>query len=69
MKTCTVWGDMLSDRTSDQYPTVTVCDACVEKHQQAGKDSKILSVNSEYDSLYGEECYFCEKTKEEEDAE
>ncbi len=54
MKTCTVWGDLSSDRTSEQYPTVTVCNSCVAKHQKAGEDSKIVSVNGRYDSLYGE---------------
>jgi hypothetical protein len=31
MKTCTIWGDMSSDRAYEQYPTVTVCASRAEQ--------------------------------------
>ncbi len=65
MKTCMIWGDMSSDRASEQYPSVTVCDDCVSAEQSSGEDSKIVTV-SEYDSSLGDACEFCGKTAEEE---
>nr|WP_294552622.1 hypothetical protein [uncultured Rhodopila sp.] len=69
MKTCTIWGDLSSDRASEQYPNVTVCDSCVERRQAKGEEPPILSVDGRYDSYHGEVCHFCQKTKDEEDAE
>jgi len=66
MKTCMVWGDMTADSAADQYPLVTVCDECVKSI--AGKeDSPIVAIEGGYDYAHGEECHFCDKTKEEED--
>ncbi len=67
MKACMVWGDLSSDRTSEQYPTVTVCDACVTS-QMAAENSQIVNVVGKYDPDYGEQCFFCDKDKDEEDA-
>jgi hypothetical protein len=53
-RTIWTWGDMSSDRASEQYPTVTVCDSRVTRLQAPAE---------------GEECHFCDKTKDEEDAE
>lgn len=63
MKLCTVWGDLTSDKASEQYPQENVCDACVEGYMEAD-DPHIVTVNGEYDSSYGDTCYFCEKSFE-----
>jgi|YNPNPStandDraft_1061719.scaffolds.fasta_scaffold109735_2 hypothetical protein len=65
MQTCQIWGDMSADRVDDQYPTVTVCDACAEAHSQ-GENAAILHVVGGYDEDYGEQCYFCGITRDEE---
>lgn len=69
MKTCTIWGDLSSDRTGEQYPTVAVCDDCVKAEQARGEDSQIVTVG-DYDSDYGNVCEFCgEEFEDEEDEE
>ena len=55
MKTFMIWGDMSSDRTSEQYRSVTVCNDCVSAEQSSGEDSQIVTV-SEYDSSLGNTC-------------
>jgi hypothetical protein len=68
MKTCVVWGDMLADSASDQYPSVAVCDACAETESKGSEDQEpaIVSVGS-FDPGFGDfECHFCGKTKHEE---
>lgn len=66
MKICQIWGDMAADRVDDQYPTVAVCEDCVTAHTK-GEDAMIVAVVGDYDEAYGEECYFCGITKDEED--
>jgi hypothetical protein len=63
-----IWGDMSSDRASEQYPSVTVCNDCVSAEQSSGEESQIVTV-SQYDSNLGDACEFCGKTSEEEAAE
>jgi len=58
MKSCQIWGDLSADRADDQYPTVTVCNDCVEAHSR-GEDAAIVAVVGEYDEAYGDECHFC----------
>lgn len=67
MKTCMVWGDMSSDRASEQYPSITVCDDCLAADQSSDEESQIVTV-SEYDPGFGNACEFCGKTQEEEKA-
>lgn len=43
MKTCTVFGDMQSDSAAEQYPTVTLCNDCVEQDALAKEDNQIVS--------------------------
>jgi len=50
MQTCQIWGDMSADRVDDQYPTVTVCDACAEAHSQ-GENAAILHVVGGYEKI------------------
>ncbi len=65
MKTCMILGEMSSDRASEQYPSVTVCDDCVSAEQSSGEESQIVTV-SECDPTLGNTCEFCDKTAEEE---
>ena len=79
MKTCMIWGDMSSDRASEQYPSVTVCDDCVARAdirisydpetgfigKSVKNQEKSITV-SEYDPSLGDTCEFCGKTAEEE---
>ena len=62
MKIYLVSGDLSADRQDDITPCVPVCDDC------AGGEGIIQEV-SDFDSIYGEECYYCGKSREEEDEE
>ena len=65
MQSCQVWGDMSADRFDDQYPTVTVCNNCAEANVK-GEDAAIVMIVGGYDEAYGDECYFCGITEDEE---
>jgi len=65
MKTCTVYGDMQSDSAADQYPTVPLCDDCVEQDSNAKENSQIVS-EQDYDESYGDTCEWCGTTADEE---
>lgn len=54
---CQIWGDMSSDRASEQYPTVNVCEDCYKVHS-GEEDSPIISLDST-DLCHGDECHFC----------
>jgi hypothetical protein len=60
---------MSSDRTSEQYPTVAVCDECITLQNAAGENRQIVGNPDDYDPYYGDQCHFCDKSKEEEEAE
>ena len=68
MKSCTIIGDLSSDKSSENYPTVPVCDECVQENEDAGENSGIVSAES-YNSIFGDKCEFCGKTVEEENTE
>lgn len=40
MKTCTVFGDLSSDRASENYPTVQICDECLDTDEKSKKKEK-----------------------------
>lgn len=65
MKTVTVYGDMQSDRASDQYPMQTWCDDCVERDSQRRENARIVSQQA-YNPVYGESCEECGNTAEDE---
>lgn len=67
MKVCTVYGDMSADSMDDVYPSVLVCNECVRAFAD-DEDSPIVTVDSD-DVDYGDECSFCQKTREEEQQE
>ena len=68
MKSCTIYGDMSSDKSSENYPTVAICDECVAADQASGENSQIVTV-SNHDMSDGDTCAFCDKTLEEEQEE
>lgn len=47
MKQCMLWGDLSSDRASEQYPEEPVCTDCIEAEEARGEDSRIVSVGDE----------------------
>ncbi|MBD2663411.1 hypothetical protein [Richelia sinica] len=65
MKTCVVLGDLLSDLSSDNYPTVPVCDDCFAE----SSDSENTILSGDFDTLFGNNCYYCGKSKQEEENE
>ena len=67
MKTCTVFGDMQSDSTAEQYPTVTLCNYCAEQDALVEEDHLIVSQGT-YDKSFGDSCEWCGTTAEEEGA-
>ncbi|EJM48090.1 hypothetical protein [Pseudomonas sp. GM48] len=66
MKTCTVFGDMQSDSAAEQYPTVTLCNECVEQDALAEEDNQIVSQGA-YDESFGDSCEWCGITSAEEE--
>lgn len=65
MKTCVIYGDLSSDSAADNYPTVQICDECVEADAKKQEDAQIVSAGK-YDASFGDSCEFCDKTNEEE---
>lgn len=66
MKTCTVFGNMQSDSTSEQYPTVNLCNDCIEQDTQADEDHQIVCQGA-YDEYFGDRCEWCGASIEEEE--
>ncbi|MBR7791846.1 hypothetical protein KDM87_04495 [Undibacterium sp. FT147W] len=65
MKICTVWGDMSSDKSSENYPTDLFCDECFSEMRADEEDSRVVS-SQEDDGSYGDTCSNCGKTAAEE---
>jgi len=60
MKAAIVYGDMLSDKTDEQYPQIAYCDECFADIEKAGEDSGIVH-EVPYDAeLHGKCCERCE---------
>lgn len=68
MKTCTIIGDLSSEKSSENYPTVPICNDCFEEDNAAGEDSQIVSAD-DFNSSLGDKCEFCGKTLDDEKAE
>jgi hypothetical protein len=45
MKRAVVFGNLSSDSTSEQYPTVTLCDECVSDDEAKREDSQVVSID------------------------
>ncbi|MEP4094583.1 hypothetical protein [Reichenbachiella sp.] len=67
MKVCTVWGDLSSEKSSENYPTEVFCDECYEQMSMVkeGEESGIIS-EQEYDESWGDTCSQCGKTVDQE---
>lgn len=65
MKICTVVGDLSSDRYSEQFPRVSLCDECVADDQSLPEDKQCIREIEEYDSAEGN-CFSCFKFAEDE---
>ncbi len=65
MKTCTIFGDLLSDSAADNYPVVQICDRCAKANEAREEKAQIVSAEK-YDSSFGDTCEFCDKTYAEE---
>lgn len=59
MKRCMVQGDMLADRTSEQYPMVILCEACIREDEQSGPNRQILVVEGASDCVLDDTCEWC----------
>lgn len=64
MRIYQVWGDLSRENFSEQYPTVPICDECIENDEV-----EVVHYHSDYDPRYGDFCDCCGKTKEQEDEE
>ena len=67
MRIYQVWGDLSADRQDDIYPMVPICDDCALELEDL--EDAIVQEISDFDEIYGEECYYCGKSKQEEDGE
>ena len=62
LKDCTLMGNMLSDKTDEQYPEEPACTACIKSELARGEDSRIVTVgdfNADPDAA----CYFCDEER------
>lgn len=66
MKICQVYDNESADKTSAVYSTVPVCDDCLAEYENEAET--IINV-SNFDPSYGDSCYYCNKSKKEEDEE
>jgi hypothetical protein len=58
LKMCVVNGDMTSDSTSDNYPTIPLCSDCIAADLARREDSNIVSIG-ELVSDPEAECEYC----------
>ena len=63
MKNCTIYGEISSEAAREDYPTVTVCEDCIEDSQMQ-EDSLIIFVHNSTEELIDEQCEFCGKALE-----
>ena len=58
MKRVVVFGNLSSDSTSEQYPTVTLCDDCIADDKKKREDSQVVSIDGSASSDDGS-CEWC----------
>lgn len=63
MKIYQIVGDLSSNLSSENYPVVPLCDNCIKKHSDSGR---LVQEISDFDPMYGDTCYFCGKSIEDE---
>lgn len=59
MKAVMLWGDMGSDRPSEQYPEAAICDKCFKKLMEDPEGAGIVSEVTYDSSVHGTECSRC----------
>lgn len=64
MQRAVVFGDLSSDSTSDQYPTVTLCQGCISEDEARKEDQQIVSLDGPAEPDDGP-CEWCGAEKEE----
>lgn len=47
MKRAVVYGDMTSDSTDEQYPTVVLCEECIRADESRKEESQVVSIEGE----------------------
>ena len=68
MKICQIWGDLSSERSSENYPTELFCDECFKDMNPDGEDSGIVTYQED-DGSFGDTCSNCGKARAEEEEE
>jgi len=61
MYSCQVYGDMTADRADDQYPTVAVCQECINEQYALKEKNLIVGVSSSLVTRNDESCHFCDR--------
>lgn len=64
MRICEVFGNLTSEKSSENYPTDLYCTECFLKMNPEGDDSKIVN-HSDDDGSFGDTCSNCGKTRDE----
>lgn len=59
MKACMIFGDLLSDSTDEQYPTVNICESCISEDAKLKEHSRIVNPVGDYNQDLGTSCEFC----------
>ncbi len=47
MKRAMIYGDLSSDSTADQYPTVTLCDDCIAEDAARKENAQIVGFDGD----------------------
>ena len=58
MKRVVISGDLTSDSTSEQYPTVTLCAACIAAEEARKENSAIVAIEGDAEAKDGP-CEWC----------
>lgn len=59
MNICMIQGDMLAERTAEQYPRVTLCDECIRRDRLAGEEALIVAVEGPAEVQAEQVCEGC----------
>lgn len=68
MKTCVIWGDLSSEKTSENYPKVVCCEECFAEMEPDSRESGIVRYEDGTRGSFSE-CHFCGKTEDDENKE
>lgn len=58
MRQAMIFGDLTSDRAGEQYPTVPLCEDCIQKDKARKEDSQIVTLIGDVDDGEGP-CEWC----------